>query len=560
VKKGGTSGGEITAATVASRDETKTAEGRDKSHLLGLEAEKTDGGGDDDDVEDDSVVPVEEETEEKKPEKEEDVAPENNPPATKELSEIGEALVEKRRMLRHVEGVLQELAGELKEMDERLARSDETMNLRIRMWYLERVIARQRAGVKAMKRDIWGRKRRGAGGRRKGGKRKKGRGKTRKRKGGGRMAAKIVKGSEGGDGRSKNVKTKTIKKGGKGEEEIIRRQGRAKRGGWRSWKQLLLFCVLPLLFNCGMTRAGMVLTSGEGRCAVDGYCFSNYEEGSNYGSDEDCTFTADGIGGPLVFTHFDIYKYGSCDEGTYDDYLTIGGTKYCGSTAPTWLSVTAGEQIAWHSDTLGHTTTTGFRACVEFSCSSACGVGSGCEFAEGSSTTSCVSCPVSKYSDESSTASCVSCGSGEATTSTGSTSASDCFCPFDLVDGICPFSTGEVASGYASTSEGGTLELTAGTYTGQMGSYTDGGGLVIEKAISIGCTADNHGCILDGENDHRVVYVEAGIGIAVSLTGLKITKGSSGSSYGAGVLISSGSVTMTDCFISDNTSGTRFVS
>ena len=114
--------------------------------------------------------------------------------------------------------------------------------------------------------------------------------------------------------------------------------------------------------------------------------------------------------------------------------------------------------------------------------------------------------------------------------------------------------TANVASGYESTSTGGLLQLTAGTYTGEMSSTSSmsGGGVDIRKAISIACTATDHGCILDGENDHRVVRVQVGSGTAVSLTGLKITKGSS--TFGAGVAIWSGSVTMTDCFISDNDS------
>ena len=136
---------------------------------------------------------------------------------------------------------------------------------------------------------------------------------------------------------------------------------------------------------------------------------------------------------------------------------------------------------------------------------------------------------------------CSGCPSGVTTVSAGSTSSSAC----------SVFTTSAVASGYTSTGAGGTLLLTAGTYSTAT--------LTIGKAISIACTADNHGCILDGENDHRVVYVRAVSGTAVNLTGLKITRGGGGI-HGAGVYISTGSVTMTDCFISDNTVASSAVS
>ena len=114
--------------------------------------------------------------------------------------------------------------------------------------------------------------------------------------------------------------------------------------------------------------------------------------------------------------------------------------------------------------------------------------------------------------------------------------------------------TANLASGYANTPTGGTLELTAGTYGGVMRN-DDGGvgvGVYFEKEVSFVCTADIHVCILDGEDDHRVVFTNLGSGSAFSLTGLKIMRGGGGG-YGAGVMIYSGSVTMNDCFISDNT-------
>ena len=128
---------------------------------------------------------------------------------------------------------------------------------------------------------------------------------------------------------------------------------------------------------------GMVLVRREGRCKVEGNCFSNYEARSDYGSNEDCAFRLDGISGPLVFEQFDIMAY-DC----LHDYLTIAGNKYCGDTAPTGLLGGAGSEISWHTD--GGANRAGFKVCVAY-CPSNCAAGSGCE--DVGSTSSCAVCP-----------------------------------------------------------------------------------------------------------------------------------------------------------------------
>jgi len=128
-------------------------------------------------------------------------------------------------------------------------------------------------------------------------------------------------------------------------------------------------------------------SSGGNRCAVEGNCLMNYQAGSNYGSNEDCTFRLDGISGPLVFEQFSIEG----DDATcsnYWDYLTIAGNKYCGSTAPTGLLGGAGSEISWHTD--GGANRAGFKVCVAY-CPSNCAAGSGCE--DVGSTSSCAVCP-----------------------------------------------------------------------------------------------------------------------------------------------------------------------
>ena len=118
----------------------------------------------------------------------------------------------------------------------------------------------------------------------------------------------------------------------------------------------------------GRMLSGMGMTRSEGNCAVDGFCFSNL----NYGRDEDCTWVVgEGVtDGTLEFSQFDVESHSSCDY----DYLLISGTKYCGTTAPTNLVVTAGDEIKWHSD--GSEQRTGFNVCVRY-CTATCGAGSG---------------------------------------------------------------------------------------------------------------------------------------------------------------------------------------
>jgi len=114
--------------------------------------------------------------------------------------------------------------------------------------------------------------------------------------------------------------------------------------------------------------------------------------------------------------------------------------------------------------------------------------------------------------------------------------------------------TADIASGYGSTSAGGTLTVTPETYTGEIAietSSTYGAGVKITKALTIECSATDHSCILDGEDDHRVVFVYGVSSGTTNLIGLKITRGSIGN-YGAGIYIRNSDATITNCLISDN--------
>ena len=118
----------------------------------------------------------------------------------------------------------------------------------------------------------------------------------------------------------------------------------------------------------GRMLSGMGMTVSEGNCAVDGFCFSNL----NYGPNEDCTWVVGAAvtDGTLEFSQFDVESHSSC----IFDYLLISGTRYCGTTAPTNLVVTAGDEIKWHSNYNGQRT--GFNVCVHY-CTATCGAGSG---------------------------------------------------------------------------------------------------------------------------------------------------------------------------------------
>ena len=76
-------------------------------------------------------------------------------------------------------------------------------------------------------------------------------------------------------------------------------------------------------------------------------------------------------------------------------------------------------------------------------------------------------------------------------------------------------------------------------------------------ALTIECSVADRACILDGEDDHRVVDVSDVLQVitTINFIGLKITRGLSGYG-GAGMRISS-ATTITNCLISDNDAATE---
>ena len=91
--------------------------------------------------------------------------------------------------------------------------------------------------------------------------------------------------------------------------------------------------------NCNITNGGA--------------CISDL----NYGNDERCAFRAEGIISVSATTF---------DTETKWDYITIGGTRYSGTSGPSDAVMAAGETIAWDSDE--DTTAGGFVICASPAC------------------------------------------------------------------------------------------------------------------------------------------------------------------------------------------------
>merc|ERR1712216_695714 len=93
---------------------------------------------------------------------------------------------------------------------------------------------------------------------------------------------------------------------------------------------------------------------GGGRCVTS----RNYP--SNYGNRDSCTITVGGVG--TVSTEGTFSTYYSDYHSSYD-YLTIGSTRYHGSSGPSGVSVTDGASITWRTDY--SSTRAGFKLCID---------------------------------------------------------------------------------------------------------------------------------------------------------------------------------------------------
>jgi len=88
-------------------------------------------------------------------------------------------------------------------------------------------------------------------------------------------------------------------------------------------------------------------------------CVHSYghNSGDHYRSGDSCTITVHGTG----TLHMEP-QHGSFATESCCDYVSIGGTHYRGSSAPSDQTVNDGDQITWHTD--GSVTYTGWEFCI----------------------------------------------------------------------------------------------------------------------------------------------------------------------------------------------------
>ena len=107
-----------------------------------------------------------------------------------------------------------------------------------------------------------------------------------------------------------------------------------------------------------MLCVGLEVTSGSSFCQIDDNGCATDGAGG-HGNNEACTIRVDGAG-TLTAYQFDTEP--RFDNVTYYDYVTIGGTRYDGSTGPNGVAVAAGSTFAWQSD--GSITNSGWTICL----------------------------------------------------------------------------------------------------------------------------------------------------------------------------------------------------
>jgi hypothetical protein len=227
----------------------------------------------------------------------------------------------------------------------------------------------------------------------------------------------------------------------------------------------------------------------------------------NYGNNERCTFTTSSAG-TLNVVSFNT-------ESGYDE-LTVGGTQYDGTTGPQGVVVSAAAQITWSSDE--SETRAGFEICVLDS-------GGG---GEGG-------------------------GGGEDTTLVGN--------EVDVVDMNGLFNTvsnkvwTDYNTGNSIMANGDTAVLAVGSYKGSEGTCASSSSMLYTSGLNgeVKCVQDNASCVVDGENERRVMWVEGTGSGRLILRALTFDKGYADGDVGGGVYISWGAlVDLKLCIFSNN--------
>ncbi|GMH73847.1 hypothetical protein TrST_g1917 [Triparma strigata] len=105
--------------------------------------------------------------------------------------------------------------------------------------------------------------------------------------------------------------------------------------------------------------AGPVVLGGSstGSFYVNGACFGTGSADGTYSAEEACTFTFSDVVG---------FAVGRFETHNSNDYLTVGGVHYSGTSGPSDGSVTAGQEMTWSSD--GGYPSNGFEICTGDPC------------------------------------------------------------------------------------------------------------------------------------------------------------------------------------------------
>jgi hypothetical protein len=95
----------------------------------------------------------------------------------------------------------------------------------------------------------------------------------------------------------------------------------------------------------------IVTVDDDTTCVVDGNCFSSHASAgsSDYPNGYDCTFTASAAG-VLRSESFSVEPSANACTANEYDHLTVGGTRYCGTSSPDGVSVAAGESFVWKTN------------------------------------------------------------------------------------------------------------------------------------------------------------------------------------------------------------------
>ena len=115
-------------------------------------------------------------------------------------------------------------------------------------------------------------------------------------------------------------------------------------------------------FFDGVEAMPFNVTAGSDACELvdSDNCFQSVNYPNDYAYSKTCTIAVNETG-RLNVVDFDIQENSPCSY----DYLTVGGTKYCGTTGPPQNArINSGDTITWTSNYF--TVKKGFKICYWF--------------------------------------------------------------------------------------------------------------------------------------------------------------------------------------------------